>query len=373
MPDASRAAHRTNQLGISKEMSGTSRAATSDSRQRDDSVTIGLVYDLRDDYLAEGFSKEQVAEFDSAETISLLEQALRSLGHATERIGNGLALARQLACGKRWDLVFNIAEGLHGRSREAQVPALLEMYGIPYTFSDPLVSALTLDKAMTKRVVQSAGLYTPRFAVVTSPDDVESLELEFPLFAKPLAEGTGKGVDEHSRIESAEALKEVCVRLLGRFCQPVLVEEYLPGREFTTAVLGTGRDAAVLGTMEIAIRENAPAGDYSYEVKELCEQCVHYFPMPHGALRDQVEDLALRAYRVLECRDTGRVDIRLDARGRPAFIEMNPLPGLHPTHSDLPMIATQEGMAYEELIRRIIQSALIRRESVACRIRKSAS
>jgi D-alanine-D-alanine ligase len=354
-------------------MSKTPRVTGSDPRRREDSVTIGLVYDLRDDYLAEGFTEEQVAEFDSAATIGCLEQALRSLGHTTERVGNGLALARQLACGKRWDLVFNIAEGLNGRSREAQVPALLEMYGIPYTFSDPLVSALTLDKAMTKRVIQSAGLHTPRFAVVTSPDEVESVNLGFPLFAKPLAEGTGKGVDEHSRVESSEALKRVCIHLLERFCQPVLVEEYLPGREFTTAVLGTGADATVLGTMEIAIRENAPATDYSYEVKELCEQWVHYFPMSHGALRDQVEDLALRAYRVLECRDTGRVDIRLDTGGRPAFIEINPLPGLHPTHSDLPMIATQEGMAYEALIGRIVQSALSRRESVSCHAQKSAS
>jgi D-alanine-D-alanine ligase len=336
-------------------------------------MTIGLVYDLRDDYLAQGFSEEQVAEFDSAETIAALEQTLRSLGYTTERIGSGLTLAGQLAAGKRWDLVFNFAEGLHGRSREAQVPALLEMYGVPYTFSDPLVCALTLDKAMTKRVVQSAGLYTPRFAVVASSDDVKTVDLTFPLFAKPLAEGTGKGVDGRSRIGSAEDLGKVCVRLLEKFRQPVLVEEYLPGREFTTAILGTGPDAAVVGTMEIAIRKNAPASDYSYVVKELCEQWVDYFPMPKGVLREQVEDLALRAYQVLECRDTGRVDIRLDARGRPAFIEINPLPGLHPTHSDLPMIATQEGMAYEELIRRIVHSALARQESVPCRVGKSAS
>jgi D-alanine-D-alanine ligase len=336
-------------------------------------VTIGLVYDLRDDYLAEGFSEEQVAEFDSLATISLLEQALQSLGYATERVGNGLALAKALASGRRWDLVFTIAEGLNGRSREAQVPALLEMYGLAYTFSDPLVCALTLDKAMTKRVVQSAGLYTPGFSVVASADDVESVVLQYPLFAKPVAEGTGKGVDHRSRINSAEELRSVCVRLLERFDQPVLVEEFLPGREFTTAVLGTGRDAQVLGTMEMTIRPNAPAADYSYEVKELCEGCVNYFPMPQGALRDEVEDLALRAYQVLECRDTGRVDIRLDARGRPAFIEINPLPGLHPTHSDLPMIATQVGMAYEELIGRIVRSALTRQESATCRAGKSAS
>jgi D-alanine-D-alanine ligase len=336
-------------------------------------MIIGLTYDLRDDYLAQGFTEEQVAEFDSAATISAIERTLQSLGYATERIGNGMALARQLVCGKRWDLVFNIAEGLYGRSREAQVPCLLEMYEIPYTFSDPLVCALTLDKAMTKRVVASAGLYTPRFGVVTSLGDVEALKLEYPLFAKPLAEGTGKGVDKDSRVESPSALKRVCARLLERFAEPVLVEEYLPGREFTTAVLGTGREARIVGTMEFSIRPNAPAQDYSYEVKETCEQCVDYFPMPKGDLRNQVEALALGAFRVLECRDTGRIDIRLDAKGRPAFIEINPLPGLHPSHSDLPMIATQEGMNYEELIRTIIQSALARQESALCRIGKRAS
>lgn len=336
-------------------------------------MTIGLVYDLRDDYLAQGFSEEQVAEFDSAATIAALEQTLRSLGYTVQRIGSGLALAGQLAAGKRWDLVFNFAEGLQGRSREAQVPALLEMYGVPYTFSDPLVCALTLDKAMAKRVIQSAGLHTPRFCVVRSSEDIQSIDLPLPLFAKPLAEGTGKGVDEHSHVESAEDLRKVCIRLLEKFRQPVLVEEYLPGREFTTAILGTGRDAAVVGTMEIAVRKNAPTVDYSYQMKEYCEQWVDYFPMPQGTLREQTEELALRAYQVLECRDTGRVDIRLDAQGRPAFMEINPLPGMHPTHSDLPMIATQEGMAYEELIRRIVHSALARQESVPCRVGKSAS
>ena len=184
---------------------------------------------------------------------------------------------------------------------------------------------------------------------------------------------TGKGVDKDSRIESSSVLKKVCVRLLERFAEPVLVEEYLPGREFTTAILGTGHEARVLGTIEFTIRANAPSQDYSYEVKEQCEQCVDYFPMSHSDLRDQVETLALGAYRVLECRDTGRVDIRLDAQGRPAFIEINPLPGLHPTHSDLPMIATQEGMAYEELIGRIVQSALARQESASCHVGKRAS
>ena len=302
-------------------MDKMTRTDTPSARSRD-AVTVGLVYDLRDDYLAQGFSEEQAAEFDSAVTIAALEGTLQSLGYETERIGNGMALAKQLAAGKRWDLVFNIAEGMYGRSREAQAPCLLEMYGIPYTFSDPLVCALTLDKAMTKRVVASAGLYTPRFGVVASLADVETLKLEYPLFAKPLAEGTSKGIDKNSRIESPSALKKVCARLLETFAEPVLVEEYLPGRESTTAVLGTGRDARILGTMEFSIRPGAPAQDYSYEVKEICEQCVDYFPMPKGDLRDEVEALALEAYRLLECRDAGRVDVRLDPKGHPAFIEI---------------------------------------------------
>jgi D-alanine-D-alanine ligase len=351
----------------------TSQTTTSCSCRRSQPLRIGLVYDLRDDYLAQGFTEEQVAEFDSAATIAALDQTLQSLGYKVERIGRGLALAAQLAVGQRWDLVFNFSEGVHGRSREAQVPALLEMYGIPYTFSDPLVCALTLDKAMTKRVIQSAGLHTPRFFVVRSSQDIAAVDLGFPLFAKPLAEGTGKGVDGQSRIESPEDLRKVCVRLLERFRQPVLVEEYLPGREFTTAILGTGSEAQVVGTMEFSIHKDAPAQDYSYVVKELCEQYVTYFPMPKGTLREEVEALALQAHRVLECRDTSRVDIRLDARGRPAFIEINPLPGMHPTHSDLPMIATQEGLAYEELIGRIVRSALARQESMPCRVENSAS
>ena len=329
-------------------------------------LTIGLVYDLRDDYLAEGFTHEQVAEFDSASTIEALEQTIQALGYKTERIGNGLALAKRLVAGHRWDLVFGIAEGLYGRSREAQVPAMLEMYRIPYAFSDPLVCALTLDKAMAKRVVQSAGLRTPGFVVISAMPDLETVDLPYPVFAKPIAEGTGKGVDVRSRVDDPSQLWQVCNRLIERFKQPVLVEEYLPGREFTTAILGAGSEARVLGTMEFTIRPDAPTQDYSFEVKELCEQYVRYFAMPKGELRREVEDLALECYRVLECRDTGRVDIRLNAQGRPAFIEVNPLPGLHPTHSDLPMIATQEGLSYRDLIRTILDSALRRQESASC-------
>jgi D-alanine-D-alanine ligase len=321
------------------------------------SLHVGITCDLRSDYLRLGFSEEQVAEFDSDATVQFLEQALSELGHRCTRIGHAKALCERLVRGERWDLVFNICEGVAGRSREAQVPALLELYAVPYTFSDPLVCAVTLDKAVAKRVVQSYGVRTPAFAVVATAADVSRVKLAYPLFAKPIAEGTGKGVTPRSRLNSPAELADLCGELLARYRQPVLVEEYLPGREFTVGVLGTGCDARVIGTMEIAVRDPGNSGIYSFENKEKCEQLVRYAALEKGKLRTAVEKLARDAYLALECRDGGRVDVRLDSRGRPSFMEVNPLAGLHPHHSDLPMIATQEGMSYRDLIGQIVASA----------------
>ncbi|MFA5204846.1 MAG: D-alanine--D-alanine ligase [Lentisphaeria bacterium] len=327
-------------------------------------MRIGITCDLRKDYLALGFTAEQVAEFDSEETLQAIVRALGALGHEPDVIGHARELCRRLVAGERWDLVFNICEGLHGRSREAQVPAILDVYDIPYTFSDPLTSAVTLDKAAAKRLVQACGLRTAAFRVVASPEEAEALArdggLAFPLFAKPLAEGTGKGIDARSRIDAPAELAGRCRALLEQHRQPVLVEEYLPGREFTTGVLGTGPAAHPIGTLEIAVRDAAATGIYSYENKEFCESLVNYSRLEPGALRNRVEALAVAAYRALECRDGGRVDIRLDAAGEPCFLEVNPLAGLHPFHSDLPMVATAEGMSYETLIGGIVDSARAR-------------
>ena len=326
----------------------------------DHSLTIGLTYDLRSEYLANGHTEEQVAEFDSESTIDALVETITSLGFTVDRIGSSRTLCSRLVAGDRWDLVFNIAEGLSGRCREAQVPALLEAYGIPYTFSDPLTCALTLDKALTKRQIHAAGLRTPRFLSVADVAELENVALRFPLFAKPNAEGTGKGIDARSRIDSRDQLISVCQSLIERGLGPVLVEEYLPGREFTVGILGTGAAARVIGTMEIEIKAAAGKVDYTYETKEKCEDLVVYSTPPHDDLRTHVEALALAAYRVLECRDAGRVDIRLDALEQPAFIEINPLAGIHPHHSDLPMIATRAGLTYGELLGGILQSAFLR-------------
>src|SRR5262245_32159001 len=239
-------------------------------------MRIGLTYDLRQEYLAAGFSEDETAEFDRADTIEHLETALRQEGQETVRIGHAQQLVSRLAAGDDWDLVFNIAEGLSGIAREAQVPAVLDAYGIAYTFSDPLVMALTLHKGLTKTVVATAGIPTPAFAVIHAIAEIKNINLPFPLFAKPVAEGTGKGITSASKIGDPAALDTICKQLLERYQQPALVETYLPGREFTVGITGTGDKAAVLGVLEIVLGAEAEANAYSYANKEQCEDRVEY-------------------------------------------------------------------------------------------------
>jgi D-alanine-D-alanine ligase len=325
-------------------------------------MRIGLTYDLRPEYLAAGFGEEETAEFDRPETVEAIEQALKSLGHQPDRIGHVRRLVDRLAAGDRWDLVFNFAEGMYGIGREAQVPAILDAYQIAYTFSDPLVMALSLHKGMTKQVVRAARIPTPDFAVVRDGGDLENVDLPFPVFAKPVAEGTGKGIDAASKIRDRQTLIAVCRRLLDRFRQPVLVERFLPGREMTVGVWGTGANAEVIGTMEIVLNAKAEAEVYSYVNKERCEELVEYrtaFAPDDDEIR-RAEAIALDSWRALGCRDAGRVDLRSDENGQPQFLEVNPLAGLHPQHSDLPMICTAMGVPYQKLIERIVASAATR-------------
>jgi D-alanine-D-alanine ligase len=324
-------------------------------------VRIGLTYDLRDDYLAMGFGEEETAEFDRLSTIEALEGALRRLGHQTDRIGHVLALTKRLAAGDRWDLVFNIAEGMYGIGREAQVPALLDAHAIPYTFSDPLVLSLTLHKGLTKRVLRDGGLPTPDFREVHAPADIDAIDLPFPLFCKPLAEGTGKGIDGASVVRTPDQLRATCERLLATFRQPVLVETYLPGRELTTGITGTGAAARVVGTMEVILNDRAEQGAYTYTNKEQCEDRVEYrLVTAADPVVREAEAVSLAAWRLLGCRDGGRLDLRCDAAGHPQLMELNPLAGLHPEHSDLPIICNLIGLPFDELIGRIVDSAAAR-------------
>jgi D-alanine-D-alanine ligase len=327
---------------------------------RNNPLRVGITYDLRDAWLEAGYSDLETAEFDRADTIDCIADALTKLGYRVDRIGHLRQLAQRLVDGSRWDIVFNICEGMHGWGREAQVPALLDAYQVPYVFSDPLVCALTLHKGMTKDVVRAAGIATPDFTVVPELGQLRNVRLPYPLFAKPVAEGTGKGVSSESKINNPAELKAVCRRLLTEHKQPVLVERFLPGREFTVGILGTGRKAATIGTLEIALLPEADAEVYSYRNKENCEELVEYRMLEDEKLRARVESLALRAWRALGCRDAGRIDVRLDESGAPNFIEVNPLAGLHPEHSDLPIMATKAGMEYVDLIGGIMNSAKVR-------------
>ena len=323
-------------------------------------MRIGLTYDLKDEYLARGFGPHQVAEFDSTATIDAIAEALTSLGHEVERIGHVRSLAERLVGGWRCDLVFNIAEGVAGFGRESQVPALLEAYGIPYTFSDPLVCALTLHKGMAKHVARGCGVPTPSFVLVATPEEAAAVSLPLPLFAKPVAEGSSKGVSARSLVTSRAALVEVCAELLERYRQPVIVEEFLSGREFTVGILGTGATARALASLEVVLLEGADAGAYSYRNKTEWQTLVDYRLLAAGPLRDEVEAVALATWRCLGCRDAGRVDVRLDGGGRAQMLEVNPLAGLTPGYSDLPIMAEMCGMSFRTLIGEILRSALAR-------------
>ena len=325
-------------------------------------MTIGLTYDLRSEYLAEGFTEEETAEFDRDDTVAAIELALRTLGHRTERIGHARQLAAALVAGRHWDLVFNIAEGMDGIGREAQVPALLDLYRIPYTFSDPLVMSLTLHKGLTKRVIRDAGVPTADFVVAATAADAETVAFAPPYFVKPVAEGTGKGVTPASIVRRRSDLAHACRRLIETFCQPVIIEPYLPGREFTTGIVGTGAQARALGTIEVILLDTAEPGVYSYVNKEEGECRVRYrLVRPEDdPVVAEAEGVALAAWRALGCRDAGRLDLRCDGHGRPMFMEVNPLAGIHPEHSDLPIICNHLGIAYRDLIGWIVASAATR-------------
>jgi D-alanine-D-alanine ligase len=322
-------------------------------------LKIGITYDLRDDYLKEGFGFEETAEFDLPDTIEAIEKVILDNGYQADRIGNIKALARRLVAGNRWDLVFNIAEGMYGFGREAQVPALLEAYNIPYTFSDPLGHAVSLHKGITKQILRDLGIPTPDFTVVNNVKEIENVNLPFPLFAKPVAEGTGKGITALSKITNRQNLHKVCKILLKTFQQPVLIETYLPGREFTVGILGTGKDARALGVMEVILKPEAEKNAYSYENKEHYDKLIEYALVNDDEARQAME-ISLMAWRGLDLKDAGRIDLRSNAHGVPHFMEVNSLAGLNPVRSDLPILCSEIGMSYHKLISAIIKSALKR-------------
>jgi D-alanine-D-alanine ligase len=315
-----------------------------------------------------GYSEEDTAEFDSEITIDAICDALAGQGWKPVKIGGIKKLASALVNGERWDAVFNFCEGMKGLAREAQVPTLLDAYDIPYVFSDSLTMALTLDKAMTKHIVRSHGIPTAEFAVIEKASDISKVSLPFPLFLKPIAEGSGKGVNARSRVEDRKALSTVARELLRKYNQPVLVETFLSGREFTVGITGTGEDAQVLGITEIVPKAGWVGDGYGFENKDAGwedrVEIVRASLLPEAKAAGEV---ALAAWRALRCRDGGRIDIRCDGNGQPHFIEVNPIAGLRPEHSDLCFIANYEGVSYRQLIGKIMASFLKRNPALAPR------
>jgi len=325
-------------------------------------LKVGITYNLRKDFIRrEDQPIDSFEEFDSEETIDAMRDVLQSDGHEVFKLGGDIGLIDRLRLSPV-DIVFNIAEGIGGRNRESHIPALLEFLNIPYTGSDPLTLALTLDKSMAKKVVQSETIPTPGFKKVERMEDLNGLNLRYPLFVKLCYEGSSKGVRLDSKISNPATLGERVKWLLETYGTPVLVEEFVSGPEFTVGVLGNS-DPIVLGVMQIEIKGSSPdEAIYSLEVKREWEEkvCYHCPPPIPGDLLKRIEEVALRAYRALDCRDVSRVDIRVGRDGVPYFLEVNPLPGLSPVYGDLPIMARRMGWEYSRLIRTIFHHALER-------------
>jgi D-alanine-D-alanine ligase len=304
---------------------------------------------------------DEFAEWDSGDTVDAVASALAAYGDVI-RLEADADFPHHLR-DARPDIVFNIAEGLHGVNREAHVPAICEFYGIPYSASDPFTLSLCLDKSRTKEVLAFHGVPTAAFTVIHEASSVghPPSALRFPLFVKPIHEGSSKGITEANYCRTQGELDAQVDFLLERYQQPVLIEEYLPGAEFTCAVLGNGDDARVLPIVGMNF-EALPDGAlpvYGFEAKWIWdrpEKPLEIFECPARIteeLRSTIERVVLRAYRVLGCRDWSRIDVRLDATGKPNVVEVNPLPGILPNPADnscFPKAARAAGMSYDELI-----------------------
>jgi D-alanine-D-alanine ligase len=319
-------------------------------------MRVGLTYDLRSWYIDRGYSMDETAEFDKQETVDAIENSLKLMGHETDPVGNAFQLIEALAEGKRWDLVFNIAEGLYGDGRESVVPAILDQYKIPYVFSGPVIMGLSLNKHLAKLVVASCGVPVSPGCLISDINDLKKCNLEYPLFVKPVSEGTGKGITNNSLVHNQEELFSMVEWILSEFRQPALVEEYLPGREFTVGVVGYGDESKAIGGMEVMTINNLP---YSVEVKENYQNYCSYKPLDPD-ISEECKSVAVQAWKALDAVDAGRIDLKADRNGNICFIEANPLAGLNPVHSDLPILARMYGIEYQTLLEMIVSEAIKR-------------
>ncbi len=327
-------------------------------------LTVGIVYNLK-----KGLKKDTPdaeAEYDRIDTVYAIQSALEERGHRTVLLEADGALPEKLRH-EQMDIAFNIAEGLHGRGREAQVPAMLHFFGIPFTGSDETTLCIALDKALTKRIVSSYRVRTPKSIVLSAKTPLATGSLHYPVILKPNAEGSSKGISEISIVKNRRELQELAGRSIHLYQQDMLAEEYIEGREFTVGILGNGRDARLFPPMEIRYRKPTQGNYhvYNYKLKQSFTEYLEY-QCPADLTKDQEKEMtgmARKVYDVLGCMDLARVDFRMSPDGRIHFIEVNPLPGLAPGYSDYPMLAEFCGVSYSDLINGILEAALKRQET----------
>jgi D-alanine-D-alanine ligase len=322
---------------------------------------VGLTYDLKTDYeFKEGDPLDANAEFDHPSTIDVIAGAIESCGFKVKRIGNVSSLIEKIGQ-LDVDIVFNISEGLSGRNRESQVPVLLEMAGIPFVGADALTLALTLDKVMAKKIFIAEGIPTPKFFEVKSCEELTNSDhCKFPLIVKPRFEGSSKGLSENSRVENLDGLKKQVDYIVKTYKQPALVEEFISGQEFTVAIIGNDTPE-ILPIVQIKIDGRLQLKDKFYTFARITSDRLEYIcpaRIPQD-LKKKINDLALKTYKAVECRDFGRVDFRVDNERNPYVLEINPLPSLS-TEDVFMLLAKNTGISYEQMIGKILNAALVR-------------
>ena len=323
-------------------------------------LRIGITYNLKR-HVASDIPDDE-AEYDDDKTILAIKSALEANNCRVELFEATEELPLKLTSHKV-DLVFNIAEGTKGRGREAQVPAMLSFFRIPFTGSDETTLCIALDKALTKRILTSYHIKTPKYKVIRKEMPILNGRFAYPAIVKPNAEGSSKGISSLSIVSNSNELHQLLSRNIGLYKQDMLVEEYIDGREFTVAIIGNGKDIRVFSPMEIIYNNLKNQGNiYSYDVKKDFNKHIRYECPAKISVDSQteIEGTAKKIYEILDCKDLARIDFRLSSTGCLYFIEINPLPGLAPGYSDFPMIAEYNGMDYTSLIHNILCSALKR-------------
>ena len=325
-------------------------------------MQIGIAFDLKEDFTVPQGREDLLEEYDCIETVHAIRRELERLGHRVVLLRGGKKFLQNVMR-RPVDLVFNIAEGRGGRNREAHVPALCEMLHIPVTHSDALALSLSLDKSLGIKIARSVGLPTPFQHVVRSPGDEKNLRPPLPVVLKPIHEGSSMGIENDCLVRSHADMRRKLRELLERYRQPVIVEEFLPGKELTVGIVGND-PPEVLGIMEIAPTSAAlDSFLYSIETKRDYKRLVSYHCPPRDlpeATLVEAGRIALEVFELFGCHDVARVDLRLDAGGKPRFLEINPLPGISPTYSDLCIMSSLLGVSYSTLIERILHAAVTR-------------